>query len=155
MARADELGLSRLELDRLSGLPVGYSGKLLGRDGAGPKPKRMWPIGLEAMLGADASLVIVNNPGADGPSGNAAVVSLDGTQVAFVAQPHGGDAPRLYVRRLDQLTATPLAGTEGAVGPFFSPDGQWLGFFGGGRLKKIAVIRPPRLTPTDEAKKSD
>jgi hypothetical protein len=50
--RADELGISRLELDRLSGLPSGYSSKLLGRDGAGEKQKRMWPIGLEAMLGA-------------------------------------------------------------------------------------------------------
>ena len=66
-------------------------------------------------------------------------MSPDGTQLAFVAQPHGGGAPRLYVRRLDQLTATPLAGTDNAVGPFFSPDGQWLGFFAGGRLKKIAV----------------
>jgi hypothetical protein len=50
-ARADELAISRLELDRLAGLPSGYSGKLLGKDGAGKKQKRMWPIGLEAMLG--------------------------------------------------------------------------------------------------------
>ena len=84
------------------------------------------PLRLEATLGADASLVIAGGGGA--PAGNAAVVSPDGSQLAFVAQPHGGGAPRLYVRRLDQLTATPLAGTEGAAGPFFSPDGQWLGF---------------------------
>jgi hypothetical protein len=32
-------------------LPSGYSAKLLGKDGAGEKQKRMWPIGLEAMLG--------------------------------------------------------------------------------------------------------
>jgi hypothetical protein len=50
-ARASELELSRLELDRLAGLPSGYSAKLLGKDGAGQKQKRMWPIGLEAMLG--------------------------------------------------------------------------------------------------------
>src|SRR3981081_2438331 len=49
--RADELAISRLELDRLAGLPSGYSSKLLGKDGAGKKQKRMWPIGLEAMLG--------------------------------------------------------------------------------------------------------
>ena len=49
--RCDELAISRLELDRLSGLPSGYSSKLLGKDGAGEKQKRMWPpIGLEAML---------------------------------------------------------------------------------------------------------
>jgi hypothetical protein len=50
-ARAEELALSRLEIDRLAGLPIGYSGKLLGRDGAGPKKKRMWPVGMESILG--------------------------------------------------------------------------------------------------------
>src|SRR5712671_6943920 len=48
--RADELGLSGLELDRIAGLPAGYSAKLLGKDGAGKKKKRMWPVGLELML---------------------------------------------------------------------------------------------------------
>jgi hypothetical protein len=52
-ARADELELSRLEIDRLGGLPAGYAGKLLGKDGGAPgrKYKKMWPIALEAMLG--------------------------------------------------------------------------------------------------------
>jgi hypothetical protein len=49
--RAEDLSLSRLEIDRLAGLPMGYSSKLLGHDGAGPKKKRLWPIGLESMLG--------------------------------------------------------------------------------------------------------
>ena len=49
-ARAEELGISRLELDRIAGLPAGYSGKLLGKDGAGKKKKRLWPVGLELML---------------------------------------------------------------------------------------------------------
>jgi hypothetical protein len=49
--RADELELSRSELDRLSGLPAGYSSKLLGRDGAERRGKKMWPFSLEAMLG--------------------------------------------------------------------------------------------------------
>lgn len=51
-ARADELALSRLELDRLAGLPSGYSGKLLGNpDRVMKKPKRMWPSSLESILG--------------------------------------------------------------------------------------------------------
>jgi Tol biopolymer transport system component len=112
-----------------------------------PLPAAAVPLRLSAELGADASLVIAT--GAAAPAGNAAVVSPDGSQLAFVAQPHGGGAPRLYVRRLDQLTATPLAGTEGAGGPFFSPDGQWLGFFGGGRLKKIAVTGGAPVTLAD------
>ena len=52
-ARAEELELSRLEIDRLGGLPVGYAGKLLGKDGGEPgrKHKKMWPVALESMLG--------------------------------------------------------------------------------------------------------
>jgi hypothetical protein len=50
-ARAEELAISRLEIDRLGGLPAGYSGHLLG-NGNGATQKRMWPFGLEAMLGA-------------------------------------------------------------------------------------------------------
>ena len=46
---------------------------------------------------------------------------------------------QLYLRAMDTLEARPVPGTEGAVGPFFSPDGQWLGFFGGGKLKKVSV----------------
>ncbi len=107
------------------------------------------PLRLEATLGADASLVITTVGGAGVPDGNATDVSPDGSQLAFLAQPHSGGAPRLYVRRLDQLTATPLAGTENAVGPFFSPDGQWLAFFGGGTLKKIAVTGGAPVTLAD------
>ena len=44
---------------------------------------------------------------------------------------------RLYQRTLGRLDATPLAGTEGAVGPFFSPDGAWIGFFADRRLKRV------------------
>ena len=43
------------------------------------------------------------------------------------------------MRRLDQLEASLLAGTEDAFGPFFSPDGDWIAFFAGGKLKKIPV----------------
>jgi hypothetical protein len=52
-ARADELGISRLEIDRLGGLPAGYAGKLLGKDGMSPRKKKMWPVSLQAMLLVD------------------------------------------------------------------------------------------------------
>ena len=55
----------------------------------------------------------------------------------------------LYVRRLNQLRATQLAGTEGALNPFFSPDGKSIGFFAGGKLKKIAVAGGPAITLCD------
>ncbi len=105
------------------------------------------PLRVSAELGAEASLVVVENETA--PAGAVAVVSPDGLQLAFVAQPHGGDPPRLYVRRLDQLSATPLAGTDNAVGSFFSPDNQWLGFFAAGKLKKVAVTGGAPVTLAD------
>jgi Tol biopolymer transport system component len=91
------------------------------------------PRTLLASIGADASLTLTPLIGTGAP----ATLSPDGTTLAFVAQQAG--QTRLFVRKLDQLQATGLAGTEGAAAPFFSPDGQWVAFFAGGQLKKIAV----------------
>jgi len=54
-----------------------------------------------------------------------------------------------YVRRLDQLQAAPLAGTEDAFSPFFSPDSQSIGFFAAGKLKTIAVTGGAAVTLCD------
>ncbi len=72
-------------------------------------------------------------------------LSLDGTQLAYVA----GSTQRIYLRALDTLESKPLTGTEGAQSPFFSPDGQWIGFFAGGKLKKVAVSGGAVLTLCD------
>jgi hypothetical protein len=64
-------------------------------------------------------------------------ISPEGRRVAYVAR--RGEQQRLYVRLLDRFEAMPLAGTEGASQPFFSPDGRWLGFFAGGKLRKVPV----------------
>jgi hypothetical protein len=56
-ARANELALSRLEIDRLAGLAPGYSAKLLGKDDGGKK--RLWPASLEAILGTLGLAIIV------------------------------------------------------------------------------------------------
>jgi serine/threonine protein kinase/Tol biopolymer transport system component len=63
-------------------------------------------------------------------------ISPDGTRLVFSAQPGGGRAV-LWVRSLDSLSAQALAGTDYATLPFWSPDGQWIGFFADGKLKKI------------------
>ncbi len=89
------------------------------------------PVRVNADIGADASLAT--------DVGTAAVLSPDGQLLAFAAQKGPRDPSQLYVRRLDQLQATPLSGTEDARGPFFSPDGQWIAFFASGKLKKVAV----------------
>ena len=86
---------------------------------------------LSVELGADASLATGLGPGA--------ILSPDGKLLAFAAQKAAGQQPQLYVRRLEQLQASPISGTEGARNPFFSPDSQWIGFFADRKLKKIAV----------------
>ena len=69
---------------------------------------------------------------------SAPIVSPDGRRIAFTAV-SGGSSPRLFVRSLDSLDATAIAGTEGAKQPFWSPDGTSLGFFARGKLMKVAV----------------
>ena len=66
-------------------------------------------------------------------------ISRDGKAVAYIAQPGEGGRPQLFYRRLDSLVATPIEGTDEAVEPFFSPKGDWIGFFSGGKLRKVAV----------------
>ncbi len=62
-------------------------------------------------------------------------LSPDGTSLAYVGQ-HGGTT-QIFVRAIDSLETRPISGTETASAPFFSPDGQWIGFFSRGRLKKV------------------
>ena len=46
---------------------------------------------------------------------------------------------QLWLRRLDASEAQPIAGTEGAANPFWSPDNRYIGFFASGKLKKVDV----------------
>ena len=66
------------------------------------------------------------------------VISPDGGAIAFVADDANGKHT-LWVRELKADSARPVAGTEGATFPFWSPDGRVLGFFGDGKLKLIDV----------------
>ena len=50
-----------------------------------------------------------------------------------------GENYNLYRRPLDQLTGTVVAGTDGAESLFSSPDGEWLGFWAGGELRKVPI----------------
>jgi serine/threonine protein kinase/Tol biopolymer transport system component len=65
-------------------------------------------------------------------------LSPDGTSLVYVLT--NGTNKQLYVRRLDQLESTPIPGSEGASGPFYSPDGQWVGFYASGKLKKVSLL---------------
>jgi Tol biopolymer transport system component len=69
--------------------------------------------------------------------GSAVALSGDGSYLAYIASQNG--AQQIYLRPMNSLQAKPIAGTEGAVSPFFSPDDRWLGFFADGNLRKIYV----------------
>ncbi|MEO8380012.1 MAG: protein kinase, partial [Acidobacteriota bacterium] len=68
---------------------------------------------------------------------NAFAIAPDGTSVVLVAS--GGGPPSLYLRRLDSFALTKIAGTEGASGPFWSSDGQWIGFSSAGKMRKTRI----------------
>ena len=99
------------------------------------------PLRLTAELGADISLLT--------QASGSVTLSPDGTRIAFVGLPAAGTNPSLYVRRLDQLQAAHLAGTEGGFSPFFSPDGEWIGYFGQGKLRKVAATGSASVTLCD------
>ncbi len=75
-------------------------------------------------------------------------LSPDGQRLVFSAA-DADDNIRLYVRELNELEIRALPGTEGGAGPFFSPDGQWVGFAAGGALKKIPLAGGTAVTIGD------
>ena len=75
-----------------------------------------------------------------GPLGigrTAVAISPDGSLLAYVAERNGKS--QLFLRALSQFEARPIAGSEGASSPFFSPDGGSLGFFSESKLKRVSV----------------
>ena len=90
------------------------------------RPKIVQPMRLSVEIPPGESLYTGLGP--------AAVLSPDGTRLAFVAQ--GDEQQKLYLRPLDQVQPTALSGTEGAANPFFSPDGKWIAFFSGNQLNR-------------------
>ncbi len=115
----------------------------------------VWQAGVIAviavMVGFAASTYKTNRPGAPTSVVRLTVALPAGEQVAYSAGPPLAISPggahlvyvsggRLYLRKMESLDAKALDGTEGASGPFFSPDGQWVGFFAQGKLKKTPLI---------------
>lgn len=107
---------------------------LAGRD---RMPRRAGISRWEVSLGADQELLVLGRS-------HPLALSADGKQLAYVAT--DGETSRLYVRSIDNFDAAELRGTEGARNPFFSPSGEWVGFFAEGELRKVpsgggAVLR--------------
>jgi Tol biopolymer transport system component len=77
-----------------------------------------------------------------------AAISPDGRSLVFTAA-GAGEPPRLWVRSLDSLVATMLSGTDAARMPFWSPDSASIGFFAGGKLKRVDAQGGPVQTLAD------
>jgi Tol biopolymer transport system component len=71
-------------------------------------------------------------------------ISPDGTRLVYVGR--RGSTQQLYTRAVSELNVTAIPGTEDAIGPFFSPDGRWIGFGAGGELRKVSVAGGPPQT---------
>jgi serine/threonine-protein kinase len=85
-----------------------------------------------------------------GSGGSRIALSPDGRALVYSGPGEGGN--RLWLRRIDQLDATPIGGTDGAGTPFFSPDGQRVGFIKDGTQVRIASLAgAPTVTLTDKA----
>jgi serine/threonine-protein kinase len=67
-----------------------------------------------------------------------ATASPDGKRIVFSGQAPGGGW-QLYIRRMDELEARPLPGTNGATEAMFSPDGKWLAFLADGKFRKLQL----------------
>jgi Tol biopolymer transport system component len=74
-------------------------------------------------------------------------ISRDGTKVVLVGR--GTNDSMLYLRALDQSDARVIEGSAGATAPFWSPDGQWIGFFAHAKLRKVALAGGSPMTICD------
>ena len=74
-------------------------------------------------------------------------ISPDGRQVVYVGR--RADKRQLFLRSLDGAAAVPIPGTEGAYTPFFSPDGQWVGYWADGRIRKVSLAGGAPVTVCD------
>ncbi len=81
------------------------------------------------------------------PTRAALALSPDGRTLVFSALRANRRA--LYVRQFDQADATMIPGTEGAISPFFSPDGKWVGFFVAGEIRKLPLAGGPSVHVAD------
>jgi serine/threonine protein kinase len=100
------------------------------------------PMHLTVTLPLDKALV--NN------STEPIAISPDGTSIVYSAQGNDRKA-QLYLRKLDTFENTPIASTEDGECPFFSPNGEWLGFFADGKLKKVSLRGGSSVVIADEA----
>ena len=91
---------------------------------------------LDIILPDDIPLALIGSAHF-GAGQTALALSPDGKLLVYAGQENGTN--KLYLRYLDSYESRALDSTEGAYSPFFSPDGQWIGFFTAGYLQKVSI----------------
>jgi Tol biopolymer transport system component len=134
-----------------------------------PRERLAWSIvaALAVAIGVLAAATLARDPPAQPAVTRTHIVLEDDLDLAFRAAPlalsrdgrrlvYGAERDgrtQLFVRDLGDLGGTPLAGTVGASQPFFSPDGEWIGFFARGMLQRTTVRggTPLQMAPVEGA----
>ena len=159
--RLQHIGDARVELEEVLAGPIPDTpGTVRATGPSAPAASRMagpWLAGMALMVGVAigvfATLRVVPSIGSSGaaePTRLSASADLRRRGARnFALSPSGrtltfvGKQGRLFVRRLTDFTARPLAGIDGAQTPFFSPDGQWIGYWANGAIHRVPVAGGP------------
>ena len=154
--RLRDIGEARIELEGPQGLPASKATKVAT---AAVSQLQVWQRPAPLVLGVLALVAIsgltawtVTQPVATPVAASRFVVSAPATYTLVVdglaLSPDGrhlvyptedDNVRQLLHRPMGQLDALPIRGTEGARFPFFSPDGEWVGFFADDSLKKVLL----------------
>jgi Tol biopolymer transport system component len=160
--RLQAMGDARIAIEEAlsGGAGVGLSGEIAASPLAESSKKRLlrralpWALGGIAVVSAAIAAWLLLQPkplpnvvrftvpppeNAEFFVGGETSLSPDGRNLVFVAAAGASTPQALWLRSLDSLTAHQIPGTEGASGPFWSPDSQQIGFVANGKLEKIAV----------------
>src|SRR5207302_819123 len=146
----------KIQLQWLTG--AGTEGPLVGSALKARSPRTLWVAWAVAALAVVASvsfwalrdtgskLAVARfsisapaNTWLDTESGIPLAISPDGQRLAYAVRSPDSATSRLYLRRIDEFEGTPVPGTEDANMPFFSPDGQWVGYVTSSAIKKVPV----------------
>lgn len=140
---ASDVAISRIAVSKRRQLAVAITALIAGGLVAG---LATWVVTGASLRRTRQTVRFAIVPSPPLPAGNIQVaVSPDGKSLVYVSLASPGGT-QLMLRGIDQLNAVPLTGTLNARVPFFSADGQWVGFFTDRELKKVSVAGGPVTT---------
>ncbi len=164
--RLQDIGDARIAIEEMqAGHARAFTSLLLPRRQSFRRSARAWTIATGLMVlalslaglwgvrqravpvASPAQLVVQLPPGVVLPLDTehpVLALSPDGTVLVFVGE--SGGTRRLYQRALRDAESRPIPGTEDAASPFFSPNGDWVGFFVASTIRKVATAGGPPVT---------